>query len=160
MVCGRTILYLYLHLWFHYFVFVFVFALFISLFNLFCIYQMSTSCHFSYLKIIICSHLFSASVQQILLCLHIRSRPTRLCSPPPDFPRWSTEKTFHQKICGNNQLRSVKTFFYKICENNQFTSSSLLSCFWGGILVVLSASSWLEKQTLKLEEAIAQILPR
>ena len=59
-----------------------------------------------------------------------------------------------------NLLRYVKIFQKNICDNNQFTSSSLLSCFWGGFLVVQSVSSWLEKQTFKLEESIVKILPR
>ena len=130
MVCGRTILYLYLHLWFHYFVFVFVFALFISLFNLFCIYQMSTSCHFSYLKIIICSHLFSASVQQILLCLHIRSRPTRLCSDPPDFPRWSTEKTFSSEDLWKQSIKICEEFLLQDMWK-QSIFQDLWRFFWG-----------------------------
>ena len=54
----------------------------------------------------------------------------------------------------------MKIFQKNICDNNQFTSSSLLSCFWGGFLVVQSVSSWFEKQTLKLEESIVKILPR
>ena len=101
-----TILYLYLHLWSHFLYlhfwcldstyFVFVNILIIS--HIFVLYSLHTIAigfiFFSKVNIIICSHLSSASVQRRLLCLHIRSRPTRLCSDPPGFPRWSTEMTF------------------------------------------------------------------